>query len=471
MRSLFLKIFLSFWLAQALFLMLAIAVTLAFRPSRGSWETLRARALTETVQAFEQGGANQALRTIESFENSQHVRIFLFDEKGGEVTGRPAPLWAQEMLKGKPTRPLPFPWNFMPGRFLSQSGVAADGHRYNLAFELPPGPRIFFGPHGFPVTGLVISVLTSGLVCYFLAYYLTAPIVRLRAATQRLSAGDLSARVGTLPLRRGDDLGQLMRDFDGMAGRIENLVTAQTRLLNDVSHELRSPLARLNVALGLARQRTGPQAEPALDRIEHEAERLNELIGRLLTIARLESGAGDLGKSPVHLEEIVRDITRDADFEAQSHRCRVQCVIQNDAVVLGDRDLIYSAIENVVRNAMRYTKDGTSVEIRLQTLNTAAAIEAHVQVLDFGPGVPADALDKLFRPFYRLDDSRTARTGGVGLGLAITERTVLLHHGRVKAENRPEGGLVVEIVLPAASSSEPRLDSELNELVREGSND
>jgi two-component system, OmpR family, sensor histidine kinase CpxA len=472
MRSLFLKIFLSFWLAQALFLALAIAVTLAFRPSRGSWESLRARALTESVQAYEQGGADPALHALESFETAQHVRVFLFDEKGREVTGRPAPLWAQEMIKGLPMRPPPFPWNFMPGRFLNQSGAAPDGHRYTLAFELPPGPRVFFGPRGFPVTGFMISILSSGLVCYFLAYYLTSPIVRLRAATQRLSSGDLTARAGTLPMGRRDELAQLVRDFDGMAGRIESLVTAQGRLLNDVSHELRSPLARLNVALGLARQRTGPQAEPALDRIEREAERLNELIGRLLTIARLESGADGLQQSPVHLEEVVRDITQDANFEAQSLHCQVLCTIEKDCVVLGNRDLLYSAVENVVRNAMRYTRDGTAVEIRLKSLSTSRGIEAHVQVLDSGPGVPEDSLDKLFRPFYRLDDARSARTGGVGLGLAITERTVHLHHGHVRAANRPEGGLSVEIILPAVSSSAPQLASnEINELISESSAD
>jgi two-component system sensor histidine kinase CpxA len=266
---------------------------------------------------------------------------------------------------------------------------------------------------------------------------------------------------------RRDELAQLVRDFDGMAGRIESLVTAQARLLNDVSHELRSPLARLNVSLGLARQRTGPQAEPALDRIEREAERLNELIGRLLTIARLESGADGLEESQVHLEDVLRDITQDADFEAQSLHCRVQCSIGNDCVVPANRDLLYSAIENVVRNAMRYTKEGTTVDIRLDAATGPTGLEACVKVLDSGPGVPEESLDKLFRPFYRLDDARSARTGGVGLGLAITERTVLLHHGRVKAVNRPQGGLMVEISLPAVSSSIPQVLNELNELITE----
>jgi two-component system, OmpR family, sensor histidine kinase CpxA len=452
MKSLFLKIFLSFWLAQALFVALAILVTLAFRPSRGSWESLRTRVLNEAVQAYEQGGEQQALHYLEDFERSQHVRTFLFDDKGTEVTGRPAPIWAQDLARGRAARPHDLPGYLMPNRFLSQSTAAPDGHRYTLAFELPSGPRVFFGPHGFPGMGLFIAILSSGLVCYLLAHYLTSPITRLRSATQRLAAGDLSARAGTLPTRRRDEIAQLVRDFDAMAARLETLVNAQSRLLNDVSHELRSPLARLNVALGLARQRTGPEAQGPLERIELEADRLNELIGRLLTIARLENGQDGMQQSDVHLEELVHEIARDADFEVQSRHCRVNYVIDDDCVVMGDPSLLHSAIENVVRNAIRYTRDGTEVEVRLEKLERDRQVVLHV--LDFGPGVPEDALGKLFRPFYRLDDARNRGTGGVGLGLAITERTIRLHGGTVSAANHPAGGLVVEIRLPLAHASQ-----------------
>lgn len=453
MRSLFLKIFLSFWLALALSVVLAILVTLAMRPQRDSatWEALRAKALTEAVQAYEQGGEPQVRDYLEDLAQSHHVHAFLFDEQGNELSQRPAPPWAERIARGRAMRRPPGFWaKWMPERFMRQSTTGDSGRQFTLVIELPPGPRIFFGPHGVPGLGLLIAIVSSGVVSYFLARYLTAPVVRLRTATQQLAAGDLTARAEAPPKRRRDEIAELVRDFNGMAARLEDLVNAQNRLLNDVSHELRSPLARLNVALGLARQRTGPEAQGALERIEREAERLNELIGRLLTIARLESGEEAVQKSAVNLEEMLHEICKDADFEAQSRNCRVKCVIADACIVMGHARLLHSAIENVVRNATRYTREGTEVEIRLEKAQDAKGAEAVVRVTDSGPGVPEEVLDKLFRPFYRLDDARNRQTGGVGLGLAITERTVRLHGGRVKAANRPEGGLIVEIRLPLA---------------------
>jgi len=452
MRSLFLKIFLSFWLALALSVVLAILVTLAMRPQRDSatWEALRAKALTEAVQAYEQGGEPVVREYLEDLEQSHHVRAFLFDEQGNELSQRPAPPWAERIARGRAMRRPPGFWaKWMPERFMRQSTTGASGRPFTLVIELPPGPRLFFGPHGVPGLGLLIAIVSSGVVSYFLARYLTAPVVRLRTATQQLAAGDLTARAEAPPKRRRDEIAELVRDFNGMAARLEDLVNAQNRLLNDVSHELRSPLARLNVALGLARQRTGPEAQGALERIEREAERLNELIGRLLEIARLESGE-EVQKSAVNLAEMLHEICKDADFEAQSRNCRVKCVIADACIVMGHARLLHSAIENVVRNATRYTREGTEVEIRLEKAQDANGAEAVVRVTDSGPGVPEEDLHKLFRPFYRLDDARNRQTGGVGLGLAITERTVRLHGGRVKAANRPEGGLIVEIRLPLA---------------------
>ncbi len=192
-----------------------------------------------------------------------------------------------------------------------------------------------------------------------------------------------------------------------MAERLQDLVSAQSRLLNDISHELRSPLARLSVALGLAWQRTGPEARSVLERIELEANRLNELIGRLLTLARLEGGEDAMRRTAISLEELVRDIAKDADFEAQSRHCSVGCMIQEDMIIFGSPSLLHSAVENVVRNATRHTRDSTEVEIRL------------------------------------------ARESG------ITERAVRLHGGTVRALNRPEGGLMVEIRLPIDFSRPP----------------
>jgi two-component system, OmpR family, sensor histidine kinase CpxA len=245
-----------------------------------------------------------------------------------------------------------------------------------------------------------------------------------------------------------------MRDFDAMAERMESMVKAQSRLLNDISHELRSPLARLNVALGLARKRSGSESADMLERIELEANRLNELIGRILTLARLEDGEQLVPRSPVPLDDLVLNVAEDAEFEAQARHCHVRSMVpEGEWGVRGNASLLHSAIENVVRNAIRYTGEGTTVEIQLQRTENSNGAEALVAVTDYGPGVPPDSLEKLFQPFYRLDDSRGRLTGGVGLGLAITERAVRFHGGRVAAYNRAEGGLLVEIRLPLISGS------------------
>jgi len=226
-------------------------------------------------------------------------------------------------------------------------------------------------------------------------------------------------------------------------------VKAQSRLLNDISHELRSPLARLNVALGLARQRASVESADMLDRIELEASRLNELIGRILTLARLEDGEQRVPQTPVPLGELVANIAEDAEFEAQERHCHVHTAIPpGDWGVRGNDSLLHSAVENVVRNAIRYTAEGSSVEIGLTCEERSGGAEAVLKVSDSGPGVPEDSLAKLFEPFYRLDDARGRLTGGVGLGLAITERAVRFHGGKVSAFNRAEGGLMVEIRLP-----------------------
>ncbi|MBZ5721851.1 MAG: HAMP domain-containing protein [Acidobacteriia bacterium] len=454
MRSLFVKIFLSYWAAQALVVVAAILVTLATRPPRqiSSVEAQQATFLSEAVKAYQGGGTEVLHHYLRSIHESQHVRLFLFDGKGQDLTGHKPPEWIERVERGE-TRTADSFWGRMGAeRFLRQAMTTEDGQRYILVIELPPEEHPFLGPHGVPGLGIAIAVLSSGLVCFFLARYLTRPVVRLRDATQKLAAGDLSARAGVPKSRRHDEIAELVRDFDTMAERLENLVNAQNRLLHDISHELRSPLARLSVALGLLQQRSGPEAQGALDRIDLEANRLNELIGRLLTIARLEQGGNGAQKVLVELEDLVRQVASDADFEAQSRNCRVAVSIGGQCSIVGVPDLLHSAIENVVRNAVRYTREGTNVEIRLEKAWGTDGSVAALRVSDFGPGVPDESLDKLFVPFYRIDDARGRQTGGVGLGLAITERAVRLHGGSVKAYNRTGGGLTVEIRLPLAAA-------------------
>ena len=316
MKSLFLKIFLSFWVAQALFLVISVLVMLALRPQpNASWEALRSTALSDAIAAYEQGGRDQVYRYLEDLQMKQHVRAYVFDEHGTEISGRSSPGWAQHMATGRPLSARPGVF-FPRPQILTAAKESSDGqHIYTIAMELPPGPRVFLGPPwGIHVPGLIILVLCSGLACYFLAWYMTKPVAQLRAATRQLAAGDLAARAGDPNSKRRDEIAGLIRDFDAMAARLETLVKAQSRLLNDISHELRSPLARLSVALGLARQRCNLESVAMLERIELEAARLNELIGRLLTLARLEDGEQHVPTTAVLLNDVVMNVAEDAEF-------------------------------------------------------------------------------------------------------------------------------------------------------------
>src|SRR6195256_4689818 len=345
MRSLFLRIFLSFWAAQALFLVLAILVTIALRPARHGIESQGPQILAEAVNAYQSGGERGAHDYLKELLHTQHVRAFVFDPSGHELSGRQVPPWIEDTRQGVPLHggaprgglPHHHGWidSLLPDRIFRQA-LTLDGKRYTLVLELPPGPRVFFGPHEIPGLGIAIAVITSGLMCYLLAWSMTSPVTRLRKAAQSLAAGDLSARTGAPVRGRHDEMTELMRDFDRMAERIEGLVDSQSRLLKDVSHELRSPLARLSVALGLARQRTmaetAPELNGSLNRIELEADRLNQLIQRLLTISRLESGTDGFRETKFSLREMVEQVAHDAEYESSGRGCRGMTDVAGDAV-------------------------------------------------------------------------------------------------------------------------------------------
>ena len=435
-------------------MVVAISVTVAMRPARqiSSIEALQQTFLTDAIEVYHSGGSSELRDYLRNLHDTQKVRAMLFDEHG-PLVARPILPWFTETYQGTRHTADTFLGRLDPHiQMLRAETTAPDGHRYVLVIELPPGQNAFFGPNGLPWLGMLIAITTSGLVCYILAVVLTSPMLRLRKAAQKLAAGDLSARVGKIG-RSKDEVSQLIRDFDAMAEQIEKLVNSQSRLLKDISHELRSPLARLTVALELARQRTGPEAEGVLDRISLESNRMNELIGSLTTIARLESGPGTVHKVPVQLEELVDEVARDAAFEAQAKHCQVETEILDELPLQGEPTLLRSAIENVVRNAIRYTPENTTVKIRAEKRTVAGGSEAVVTVSDSGPGVPQDSLEKIFKPFYRIDDARVRSTGGVGLGLAITDQAVRLHGGTVAASNLPESGLSVEIRLPLQPSA------------------
>lgn len=321
-----------------------------------------------------------------------------------------------------------------------------DGNRYVLIMRWERARMTpFFGDSPLRYLRYGALLLTALLLCWALARYLSSPIGKLRRAAQELADGELSTRVAARIGNRHDELGSLAKDFDMMAERIELLITSQQRLSRDVSHELRSPLARMNVALEIAKQRMNGDSSPLLARIEAESQRLNDMISRLLTLSKLETGVQDFDRRELNLRSLVEQVASDADFEANAKGKSVKVKTAIDCRVVGSESLIQSAVENVLRNAVRYTREGTAVEVSL----TNGGGKAKLRIADHGIGVPEAELDKLFRPFYRVGEARDRGSGGTGLGLAIAEQAILAHKGSIKARNTPDG-LEVEIQLNCA---------------------
>ncbi|HET6669020.1 MAG TPA: ATP-binding protein [Pyrinomonadaceae bacterium] len=449
-RSLFLKIFLWFGLAMISMVLATLAVQqfMLREPPRQPQREAADPALVESsrmaVDTYERDGKAALISYMDQMERRAKMRVFLFGSDLTELSGRRTPFGAREIAQRvlKTNSPEFAPTEFSP--LVARPVEGANETRYAFVAELPrrhPPPLIH---HVMHILGLI---LIGSAFCYWLARYLTAPVKKLRIATKELAQGNLSARVGRSGGRR-DELVSLGSDFDLMAEQIESLVQAQRRLLGDISHELRSPLARLNVALELARQRSGAETASALARIQREAENLNEMIGQLLTLTRLQTGTREIQKSEFDLCRLVREIADDAEFEAQSGNRAVKLESVAACSFFGNEQLLRRAIENVVRNAVHYTPEGTEVEIEvLETSTTADQKALTITVRDHGPGVPAAALEEIFRPFYRVDDARDREAGGVGLGLAIAQRAIQLHGGTVSAANAPGGGLVVTISL------------------------
>jgi signal transduction histidine kinase len=275
-------------------------------------------------------------------------------------------------------------------------------------------------------------------LCYLLARHLTSPLRGLQHAVERFGKGDFTARSNS---QRRDELGQLARTFDQMAERIQTLLENQRELLRDISHELRSPLTRLGLAIELARSRA--DKEKALNTIEKEADRLNELVGELLSLARLENQEFARPCSPIRLDEMVIDLIDACSVEASQRKCRLLFPSSGQITVDADEELIRRAIENIIRNAVRYAPENTDIGVTIEETDGMTIL----RVRDAGPGVPQDSLTRIFEPFYRVDHDRNRETGGTGLGLAIAHRAVQIHGGRILARNA-HPGLEVEIQLP-----------------------
>jgi two-component system OmpR family sensor kinase len=412
--------------------------------------------LIESAASTLQYGGVPALRKLLGNVDDHH-QIVAVDDHNQELLGRtvsPEMLSeARAMLKSNEHR-----------REVQQAS-AQNGDRYLLfAPRLPPdGPmppddhRPPFGNHAgepphppgdHPRPFLVFgtAVLASLIFALILAWYFSKPIHSLRSAFEAVAHGDLDTRLGSEMGLRRDELADLGRDFDSMVERLHKLVGGQRRLLHDVSHELRSPLARLQVAIGLARQQPD-RIEASLARIERESARMEKLVDELLTLSKLEAAVLRPSDDDIDLGELVADVVDDAKFEAEANDRKLECVGTCAAFIKGDPELLHRAIENVVRNALKHTAVGTTIVIESQL--DAKANEIRLTVLDRGPGVPQDELQRIFEPFFR-GTGAVQSSDGHGLGLAIAQRVVRSHGGRIVAANREGGGLSVDITLPVA---------------------
>jgi two-component system sensor histidine kinase CpxA len=434
MKSLFAKILLWFWVTLAITVVgsafiSALNVNENASDERAPVARLVRFQLEEARSAYEIGGRPGLQAFLDTLNRVYDARGILTDETGRDL------LTNQDRsdLMRRARRPY-FYQIFRTGDAMVSR--AADDGRYWFFFIVP---RVRVGSW-FLLPEHIFVMAAGVLLCYWLALYLTSPVRQLEKAVERFGRGDLSARVGS---NRRDELGQLARTFDRMAGRIGTLLTAERRLLLDISHELRSPLARLGVAVELAR--SGDDANLALNRIQKESDRLNALVGQLLQVTRAEGDPSSLRHDPLRLDELVRQLVDDASIEAAAHGCELKYEKREPVTVAGDPELLRRAVENVIRNAIRHAPRETAVEVSLARNNGKAVVE----VRDHGSGVPEEALARLFDAFYRVEGDRDRASGGTGLGLSIARRAVELHKGSIRARNaRP--GLEVEMELPVA---------------------
>jgi two-component system sensor histidine kinase CpxA len=454
MRSLFFKIFIIFWIAQSLIFVISTTMIINRRIPRPVFlgpifEDVRTDS-TNAVALFESKGCGDLI----AYAAAHRYTVALRDEAGHDVcaSGSVPAVNLQAADVGQLTG-----FETADQCIWFRGVTSAAGKKYIYVLSVPRNhdhPHTWYGDllH-FAFPQLPVAIAVGGLTTFVLVMVFTRPVVRLRKAARELARGKLSARVKEAPpsqagIFRGDEFHALVHDFNHMAERLESLVNAQRLLLRDVSHELRSPLARLSVALELSREDADSTMATHLDRIQRETERLNQLIGQLLTLSSMEAIEGAERFEPVSLKSLLEEMLPDAEYEARQREASVELEANSDCVIEGRRELIYRAIENVVRNAVRYTEPGSAVEVRLYPSGERATDAAIVEVSDRGPGIPESERDSIFRPFYRVDQARSAQTGGFGVGLAIADRAVKLHKGQFEVFSRAGGGTTIQMILP-----------------------
>jgi two-component system sensor histidine kinase CpxA len=458
MRGLFAKIFLGFWIAQSLTFLISTVLILRrnfVRPNEimGVLNSTLPSAATAAANAYEAGGC----AGLQQFAASLRQTIYLADTSAHFLCGENVPFAAAGVLA-----------NLANADHDSRghSTLVGEQNVWSTAIQSAAGRHYLFflsrhhtaSTYGlrellfFAFPQLPVAIVVFGITTFVLVLLLVRPIGRLRIAARALASGELATRVakphGEERIFGGDEIQGLVHDFNYMAEQLERLVGAQKILVRDVSHELRSPLARLSVALELAREEAPASMQEHLQRIDREAGRLNLLIGQLLRLSSIESTNASSHTDKFTLHGLVEELLPDAEYEAQQRSCRIQLLEHSGCTVQGNQELIYRAIENIVRNAIRYTRQDTVVELNIRCEERAGLRMVTLDVSDSWPGIPDTELENIFRPFYRVDAARQQDTGGFGVGLAIADRAVRLHHGEVSARNRPEGGLIITLSLP-----------------------
>jgi two-component system sensor histidine kinase CpxA len=451
MRSFFLQIFLSFWLGtMGTFI---VATVFAPRSDPGTPEQLRS-ALAMSVSKLAQPSLEDYQARGCAGIAWLSPQISLADSAGKPLCAGPFDAKVKGLLADSQRSNQTLFLRDGSAMVQVSPFSAAHGERYFLVQRLAGIERPWW-PH-LPPAAIPVSLL----VTFFFAYLLTRPVRQLSLALREFSAGDMDVRLPISPSRwkdfGGADIRTLMLDFNHMTGRIKELVEAQKLLVRDISHELRSPLARLQVALEIAREES-PASTEILDQASAEADRVNALIGELLTLSLMESMRQAPAPERFSLGEIFESLLPDMNFEAEANganvRYRSAC---EECQLLGQPEMLRRALENVIRNAIRYTPAGEAVEITvsqpyaLATETNPSIPDAwlEISIADRGPGVPEESLTEIFRPFFRVDMAREGTTGGFGVGLAIAERAIHLHSGSIHVENRTGGGLLVLVRLP-----------------------
>lgn len=464
MLSLYWKIFVAFWLATILLIFTTAWITseITKTSSIPVHERVFMDSYAHAAVATYESGRKKALEKWLAWVGSlRKMHLYLLASNGEIIGQQGPPEIVQEIAERLVREELDEGLVRLGNILISHEILSTSGKAYRLAAvsDKPLGYLLEI-PWGGLTLRLTIAISLSGLICYLLSLFLTQPLRSLRMATKSLAKGELNTRVSLFKGHYYDEIAELSEEFNQMAEQIESMIRSKERLLQDLSHELRSPLARLQIALELGRQKTERQAEAEFQRMERECARLGILIDEILSFARLHKPFLPLNKTILRLSDLLRAIIDDASYEFSLEEHALSLKTEVDPWLTLDPQLMHRALENIIRNAIRYAWPCPFVNISLRLDSQKKYI--HLLIEDNGPGVPEEALEKIFHPFYRVDPSREKQTGGYGLGLAIAYQAIVLHEGQIKASNRKEGGLVILIILPySLSSSAQTLDEPL----------